>query len=179
MSFIVKAVKSVVKAVVNVVKAVVKAVVDVVTSVVNFAIQAFMPGMPGVDSASEAARQQGVLLQREGSDINIPVIYGHRKVGGTIAYMETGSTNNKYLWVAYILGEGQVEGLRELWIDDNPLPASIIGQLNGGATVTIAEGRYKGRVTLRFSPGVYYANPASSPLAAEVRGNIFSGAPSF
>ena len=179
MSFIVKAVKSVVKAVVNVVKAVVKAVVDVVTSVVNFAIQAFMPGMPGVDSASEAARQQGVLLQREGSDINIPVIYGHRKVGGTIAYMETGSTNNRYLWVAYILGEGQVEGLRELWIDDNPLPAGIIGQLNGGATATVAEGRYKGRVTLRFSPGVYYANPASSPLAAEVRGNIFSGAPSF
>jgi hypothetical protein len=181
MSFIVRAVKGVVKAVVGVVKSVVKAVIDVAKSVINFAVQAFMPGMPDTNGAGEAERQQGVLLQREGSNINIPVIYGHRKVGGAVAYMETGSTNNRYLYVAYIFSEGLVEGLRELWIDDNPLPASVIGQLNGGNTVSIAEGKYNGRVTLRWSPGVYYSNPASSALPADLKktGGIFAEAPNF
>ena len=181
MSFITRAVKSVVKAVVGVVKSVVKAVVDVAKSVINFAAQLFMPSMPDMNGAAEAERQQGVLLQREGSNINIPIVYGHRKVGGAVAYMETGSTNNRYLFVAYIMSEGQVEGLRELWIDDNPLPSTVIGQLNGGNTVTINEGKYKGRVTLRWSPGVYYDNPAVSPLPADLRktGGIFAEAPSF
>jgi hypothetical protein len=112
------AVSSVVKAVVNVVSSVVKAVVNVVASVINFVAQPFMgmfggvPDVPG--AAAEAARQQGVLLQREGSDVSVPVVYGYRKVGGHVAFAETGADNNKYLYVVYVFSEGTVEGLREV-----------------------------------------------------------------
>ncbi len=79
-----------VKAVVKAVSSVVKAVVNVVSSVINFVAQPFMGllgGMPDMpNAAAEADRQQGVLIQRTGSNVNIPVIYGYRKVGGIVTF---------------------------------------------------------------------------------------------
>ena len=183
MSFIVKAVKSVVKAVVKVASSVVKAVVNVVSSVINFVMQPFMGllgglgGMP--DAASEVARQQGVLVQTEGSNINVPVIYGYRKVGGTVVFAETGSTNNKYLYVAYVFTEGPIEGLREVFIDDWQLPVDQTGSLNGGSVITVNADRYKDRVQLQWFHGKYFDNIASSSVGNTVKTGIFSGAPSF
>jgi hypothetical protein len=183
MSFVVKAVKSVVKAVVNVVSSVVKAVVNVVSSVINFVMQPFMGllgGMPDVPSAAqEADRQQGVLVQQTGSNVAVPVVYGYRKVGGAIAFAETGSTNNKYLYVAYVFSEGPVEGLREVYIDDWMLPAALTGNLNAGQVVDVNADRYNGRVRLQWYPGVYFNNIASSPVGAAVKAGIFAEAPSF
>jgi hypothetical protein len=147
------AISGVVKAVGNIITGVVNAVAQVVSSVVNFVVSPFMslfgvPDAPGAEA--EAQRQQGVLVQTQGSNVNVPVVYGYRKVGGTVVYAETGSTNNKYLWVAYVFAEGVVEGLHELFMDDNQLPASIVGRLNAGQTVDIAEGKYSGRVKLQW-----------------------------
>jgi hypothetical protein len=184
MSFVVKAVKSVVKAVVNVVKAVVKAVVNVVSSVINFVTQPFMGllgGQPDIpNAAQESERQQGVLLQREGSNVNIPIIYGYRKVGGVVTFAETGSTKNKFLYVAYVLAEGPVEGIREVFIDDWQLPAEQAATLNAGNLITVAnDPRYGGRVQLQFFPGTYFNNPINSPLGSTVKTGIFAEAPSF
>jgi hypothetical protein len=164
-------VKKVVKAVGSVVTGVVKAVGKVVSAVINFVASPFM-GMFGIPSApndsAEAQRQQGVLLQQEGSNINIPVIYGLRKVGGAVVFAETGSTNNQYLWVAYVMSEGVVEGLRELYIDDNALPADTAGRLNAGQIVDItdANSKYKGRVRLQWFPGIYHNNPVNTQVGA-------------
>ena len=128
MSGIVRAIKKVVKGVVKAVKGVVKAVVKVVSSVVSFVTQPFLGlfgGYDAPDAQAEADRQQGVQLTRQGSETAIPVVYGYRKVGGAITFAETGSTNNQYLWVAYVLSEGTIEGLREMFIDDNQLPETI------------------------------------------------------
>ena len=177
------AVSSVVKAVVNVVSSVVKAVVNVVASVVNFIAQPFMGllgGMPDMPSAqAEAARQQGVLIQREGSDQQIPVVYGYRKVGGIVTFAETGSDNNKYLYVVYVFSEGVVEGLREVFIDDWQLPVSQTADLNAGRLITVNADRYKDRVQMIWNPGVYYANPASSNVGQYLKTNLFAAAPSF
>ena len=182
MSKIFKAAKKAVSKAFNFVKKVVKAVVDVVASVVNFVVQPFMSlfGAPGApDANQEAARQDGVLLQQQGSNVNIPVVYGMRKIGGTVVYAETGSTKNKYLWVAYVLGEGPVEGLREIYIDDWQMPAELITSINAGNNTTINADRYKNRTQLQFFPGVYFSDPARSPLGATVKNGIFAGAPSF
>jgi hypothetical protein len=174
------AVSSVVKGVVKAVTGIVKAVVNVVASVVNFIAQPFMGllgGMPDMpNAAAEADRQQGVLIQRTGSVTNIPVIYGYRKVAGSVTFAETGSTSNRYLWVAYVFAEGPVEGLREVFIDDIQLPASIIGQLNLGNTVNINEGKYAGRVQLQWFPGTYFSNPSQSILGSV---SICKDAPSW
>ena len=190
MGFIVDAVKSVgkavvgvVKGVVNVVKDVVKAAVNVVSSVINFIAQPFMGllgGVPEVPAAQEAERQQGVLVQQNGGGaVPIPVVYGDRKVGGIVTYAETGATNNKYLWVVYTFSEGPCVGVRELYLNDEALPSTVVADLNGGKTVSIAEGKFKNRVTMRWSPGVYFSNPASSTLGTELKGNLFKDAPSF
>lgn len=177
------AVTSVVKGVVKAVTNVVKAVVNVVSSVVNFVTQPFMGmlgGMPDAPSAgAEAERQQGVLVQRRGSVEQVPVVYGYRKVGGVVTFVETGSTNNKYLYVAYVFSEGLVEGLREVFINDWLLPTDQVGQLNAGQLVTVNSDKYKDLVQLRWYPGVYFSNPRSSTVGTQVKGDIFKDAPSF
>ena len=177
------AVTSVVKGVVKAVTSVVKAVVNVVSSVVSFVTQPFMGmlgGMPDIPTAqAEADRQQGVLVQTQGSSINIPVVYGYRKVGGTVVFAETGSTNNRYLYVAYVFSEGLVEGLREVFIDDYQLPGTLTANLNAGQIVDITTDRYANRVRLQWYPGAYFSNPASSPVGTSIKGGIFAESPSF
>lgn len=160
-----------------------KVVDKIVDSVIGFVMQPFMgllgPTDAGLNDA-EASRQQGVLVTRRGGGAEpIPVVYGMRQVGGIITFAETGATNNKYLWVAYVFSEGLVEGLYEVRIDDLPIPAGLIGQLNAGQTVTVKEGKFKDRVTMRWSPGVYWANPASSYLGKELKASLFADSPSF
>ena len=178
-----KAISGVAKAVVNVVSGVVKAVGKVVSSVINFVTQPFMGllgGIPNAPSAAaEADRQQGVLVQTQGSDISIPVVYGYRKVGGAVVFAETGSTNNKYLYVAYVFSEGVVEGLREVFIDDWQLPVNLTANLNAGQVVDVNADRYNGRVRLQWYPGVYFSNVSQSPVGASVKSGIFAEAPSF
>lgn len=166
MSGVVKTIKKVVKGIVKAVVGVVKAVVNVVSSVVSFITQPFMGlfgGMPDMpDAGAEAERQQGVLITRNGSTVNIPVVYGLRRVGGTITFAETGAQDNRYLWVAYALSEGTVEGLFDLFIDDNQLAAKYIPLLNNGQTVTVDEGKFKNRIVMRFSHGRYFADPITN-----------------
>ena len=175
-----KAISGVVKGVVNAVVGVVKAVVNVVASVINFVAQPFMGllgGMPDMPNAgAEAERQQGVLVQRRGSNSNIPVVYGFRKVGSVVTFAETGSTNNQYLWVAHVLSEGVIEGLYELFLDDNQLPNDVVANLNAGRTVDVTTGKYAGRVKLQFFNGTYYSTPSASTVGTT---SICKDAPSW
>ena len=183
-----KAFKSIVKAVVNVVKAVVKAVVNVVSGVIKFATQAFMGmlgGAPDLSNNASATQQaQGIQLQRSGSIASVPVVYGYRKVGAITPFIETGSTNNKYLWVSYVFSEGPIEGLYKLYLNDIDVDTgntstSAIARLNNGETVDITWGKFSGRVKMRFFPGVYHTDPSTSTLGDTVLAGVFSGAPSF
>lgn len=183
MGFIVAAIAAVVNFVVAAAPAIVafvKANIAVVAAVAAVVAAPFIGGlfsMPDIPTGgSEAERQQGVLLTTFGSEQHIPVIYGYRKVGGNITFAETGSVDNKYLWVAYALAEGPIEGLRELFLDDHQLPASIVADLNAGKTVNITEGKYKDRVQLQFSHGVYNSNPRNSQIGTW---SICSEAPSW
>ena len=152
----------------------------VVNTVMDFVLQPFMPSIPDMGNSEAASqREQGVLIQRQGSTSQIPVVYGYRKLGAAISFAETGSTSNKYLYVAYVLCEGTIEGLREVYIDDWQLPVDQVGALNGGSLVTVNADRYKDRVQLRFFPGVNFANPRSSTVGTTVKGDIFAEAPSF
>jgi hypothetical protein len=177
------AISGVVKGVVNVVKSVVKAVVNVVASVVSMVVQPFMGlmgGMPSIGDAQEADRQQGVLVQQQGGGAQaVPVVYGFRKLAGITTFAETGSTNNKYLWVVYTFCEGPVNGLRELYLNDEALPSTMIASLNAGTQVDITEGKFKGRVSMQWSPGVYFATPSSSTLGTTLKNGLFKDAPSF
>jgi hypothetical protein len=173
------AVSGVVKAVGSIVKGVVSAVGSVVSGVLNFVMSPFlglfgMPNMPDISQQNQTI--QGVTLQRQGSDQQIPVIYGFRKVGGIVTFAETGSDNNKYLYVAYVLGEGEIEGVRDIWIEDIPVGASNIPNINNQLKVTItddASGKLKNRTMLEMSRG------NASNVGTAVKAGIFAGAPSW
>lgn len=180
MSSVFRAVGNLVSGIGNAIGNVVKGIVNVVSSVINFVASPFMAllgGVPSVgDAGAQAQQQQGVLLQRQGSNEQIPIIYGLRKVGGIVTFAETGSDNNKYLWVAYVFSEGCVEGLYELFIDDFQLSADTVTKLNGGQIVDVADGRYNGRCQMQWFPGQMLVGTKQGTVAT---GSICKSAPSW
>jgi hypothetical protein len=104
----------------NIIDPVVDFVVDVGKSVVNF-VGGLVGGMfstPDLGSVSQAsAANEGVLLNRTGTLNNIPVVYGQRKVGGTIVFMDTAGDRNQNLYMAIVLCEGRIESIGKEFID--------------------------------------------------------------
>ena len=174
------------KAVGKAVGSVFKAAGKVLGGVINFVASPFLGlfgGMevPSADTGSNSPT--GVLVQRTGTVEDINVVYGLRKIGGLITYAETGSDNNKYLWVVHALCEGPIEGLREVWINDIQVDAGDIPLLNSGNPVNLNPGASKSKLayvtTLQFWNGSYFPNSKATGMASVVASNIFKGAPSW
>ncbi|MCP4545954.1 MAG: hypothetical protein GY835_05750 [bacterium] len=62
-----------------------------------------------------------------GTNEAIPVIYGRRRVGGTVAFAATsyaqgaGPRNKAYLWLVLVLGEGEVDGYDAVYFDNEDI----------------------------------------------------------
>jgi hypothetical protein len=141
----------------------------IINKVMDFVLKPFLGdfGMPQ-DGAS-AAREEGILItKRGGGSEQIPIIYGFRQVGGIITFATTGSDRNRYLWVAYVLSEGPVEGIHSISIDDNDITATdLIGALNRGEQFDVNTGKYANRVKMQFWYGKNFGTAASSsPVGA-------------
>jgi len=73
-------------------------IVSSVTKIFTKFISWFIP-MPEIpDFGNSAANQeaQGVLVNKQSNNANIPVIYGTRLVGGTRIFLETSGADNQY-----------------------------------------------------------------------------------
>lgn len=66
----------------------------------------------------DQSQAQGVLLNKSSNIANIPVIYGQRRVGGTRVFLSTGGNDNKYLYMALVLCEGEIEAIDDVYIND-------------------------------------------------------------
>ena len=132
------------------IKKVVKKVTGFVGDFFGFNIKPM--GAPDVGGGAEA--EQGVLVSKTGTIEGIPVIYGYRRVGGTLVFVETSGTNNAFLYACYVICEGEIAGIKKIFVDDNTLEAPA----NGAAmypTETVFEvgGRYSGRIKIQFFMG--------------------------
>jgi hypothetical protein len=76
------------------------------------------PEIPDFGTTDFDDFERGILLNKQSNDANIPVIYGTRLVGGTRVFMETSGTDNTYLYMAIVLGEGEINDITEIRIDD-------------------------------------------------------------
>ncbi len=76
------------------------------------------PEIPDFGTTDFDDYETGVLLNKQSNDANIPVIYGTRLVGGTRVFMETSGADNTYLYMSIILGEGEINDITEIRIDD-------------------------------------------------------------
>ena len=76
------------------------------------------PDVPDFGTNDFEETERGILLNKQSNDANIPVIYGTRLVGGTRVFLETSGTDNTYLYMAIVLGEGEINDITEIRVDD-------------------------------------------------------------
>ena len=92
---------------------VVDAIVSVVTSFIGWLIPT--PDIPDFDTPEE---EQGVLINKQSNNAQIPIVYGRRQVGITRVFLESSGSDNTYLYMAGVVCEGEVEEIEEIYIDD-------------------------------------------------------------
>ena len=103
--------KKLFRPVTKVFKAIVKPFSSILGDVISWLIP--MPDMPDLDSQA-----RGSLVNKQSNIEQVPVIYGERRVGGTIVFVETSGSNNTYLYMCLILAEGEVDNIGDIYIDD-------------------------------------------------------------
>jgi len=111
-----------------------------VTSIVQSAISWLQPTKPKpTNNSSNYESAQGVLVNKDSNDAQIPVIYGRRQVGISRVFVESSGTNNTYLYVAGVLcegGDGGIQSIDEILIDDKLVTWS--GSLTDGTVRTVS-----------------------------------------
>ena len=106
--------------------------------------------VPDYNVAQNAqAQNDGILVNKTGTLTPVPVVYGKRKVGGPIVYMSAGGDRNKYLYLACVLSEGEIDSIETVFLDD----------------VDILDERFKDRYKIERFTGA--ANQSASTLLKE------------
>ena len=91
-------------------------------------------GVKGYLQARQMQQQgQSILANKTSAGGKIPVIYGTRRVGAQIIYMDVSSNNSRDLYVVYALSVGECDEIlgRTIELDGNPLTDSARFR-NGG-----------------------------------------------
>lgn len=72
------------------------------------------------------------LTNEPSNNAPLPVVYGERRMGGTVVFAEVNGSDNRHLDVVYAIAEGEVEEIGTLYLDGEPAPESQVG-IGGGA----------------------------------------------
>jgi len=114
------------------------AVVDVVVDVVDEVVGWLTPEVDIPDFGQIQADQnaKGVLVNKFSANSFIPVVYGTRKVGGNVVFLETSGTDNQYLYMALVLSEGEINDITSIFVNDNQV--TFTGDLADNTQVTVA-----------------------------------------
>ena len=113
---------------------VVEAVVDVVDEVISWI--APVPEIPDFGDTNQEQQAKGVLVNKFTANAHIPIVYGTRKVGGNVVFLETSGTDNQYLYMALVLSEGEINDITSIFVNDNQV--TFTGDLADNTQVTVA-----------------------------------------
>ena len=61
---------------------------------------------------------KGILVNKQGNTHYIPVVYGEQRIDGIIAFMTVTGAKNEYLHIVYVLCEGEIEAIDNVYLDD-------------------------------------------------------------
>jgi hypothetical protein len=124
----------------DVVTGVVDVVVDVVDEVISWVVP--QPEIPEFTEEFEEQVARGILVNKFTANSSIPVVYGTRKVGGNVVFVETSGTDNQYLYMAVVLSEGEINSVETLFVNNHQVTLS--GSLTDGTqrTVTSADANF-------------------------------------
>lgn len=149
MGFIKKPIKGIIKGI----KKAVKGITSFVGDAFGFIIKPF--GSFETPDVSAESLAQGVKVTKSGTNVGIPVVYGFRRVGGTIVHVETNGSSNQFLYVVYAICEGEIGGIHRIKLDENellPHPGTS-NTYNHAQVYTSSTGRYSGRVQFQIFNG--------------------------
>ena len=125
--------------------------IDVVTDVIDFVVDLVedvigwiypMPEIPDYGDMIQDQIAKGVLLNKISANAHIPIIYGTRKVGGNVVFLETSGTDNEYLYMALVLGEGEINNITSIEINENTVTWSGSIADNTQRTVGSSDSNY-------------------------------------
>ena len=120
--------------VIGFVEDVVDVIVDIAEEVIGWIIP--QPEIPDYGELDVEQNAKGVLLNKFSANAHIPIVYGTRKVGGNVVFLETSGTDNQYLYMAIILSEGEINSVDTLFVNDQQVTLS--GALTNGTQRTVA-----------------------------------------
>ena len=107
----------IIKPIIKPIKKLIGGIVNLVTGFLGmFGMSFDTPDFAG--GADYEAQQQGITLNKQSNVAGIPVVYGRRKVGGVRVFAGTSGTDNKYLYVALAVAEGQINAFKNITIND-------------------------------------------------------------
>jgi hypothetical protein len=115
----------------------------------------FMPDM----SAYSTQGSQGVLVNRTGSNVAIPVIYGKTRTGAARIFTHTEGTvgsgddaiENAYMHLVYAISEGEINACKKIFFDGEEVMTTSATGANSSWTFT--NSTYDGYVQAYFRPG--------------------------
>jgi len=96
------------------------------------------PEIPDFGQDFSDENNRGVLVNKFNANAHIPVVYGTRKVGGNVVFLETSGTDNQYLYMAIVLSEGEVNDITAIFINDNQVTWS--GDIADNTQITVGSG---------------------------------------
>ena len=123
-----------VRDVVGFVEDVVDVFVDVIQEVIGWIVP--IPEIPDFGDQDVEQNATGVLLNKFSANAHIPIVYGTRKVGGNVVFLETSGADNQYLYMAIILSEGEINSVDTLFVNDQQVTLS--GALTDGTRRTVS-----------------------------------------
>jgi hypothetical protein len=127
-------ISDIVDSIVDIVDDVVEIVVDVVETAIGWLVP--MPDIPDFSDQHSEQQAKGVLVNKFNANAYIPIVYGTRKVGGHVVFLETSGADNQYLYMALVLSEGEINSVESLFVNDNQVTLS--GALTDGTQRTVA-----------------------------------------
>ena len=87
----------------------------------------FVVGVKGYRQAQDMlAQSQAILANKNAAGGKIPVVYGTRRVGAQVVYMDVSGNDSRHLFVVYALSVGECDEVigRTIELDGNPLTDS-------------------------------------------------------
>ena len=145
-----------------------RAVTDIVGSIVKIFTSPFGLDYTVPDYTQQSDESiQGVLLNKDSGISPVPVVYGTRLVGGSRVFVSTTGSSQEYLYVAYVLSEGQIQGYDQLLIDDIVVPLTSFAH-GVEANATIGPYNAESRLKVQFFDG--RDNQVASTLLKEAPG---------
>ena len=121
--------------------------------------------MPNASGAQAESQNAGILINKQGTNNPIPVVYGQRKLGGTRVFAATNGTSNSNLYIALVLCEGQINAVTKVYIEDTLVWS---GSTSHGGSYAANTSNFKNYFEFEAWHGT--TNQTASPLLKQAQG---------